>query len=196
MGITVRDLTLARVRDLPPIPSQYATDERYLVERSAPGDTITWTWKRTRMGEAATIVNDDGWFEDWVQGYAGEPGLGRLRFIAADLDREPAGLLTWAGRPWNQTVWLVDIRVATPFRGRGVGSALLARLQEHAGTAGARGICVETQTRNVPAIDFYRRRGFELSGFDAHLYTNTGFEEQNVAVYLFRSVPRREDPGR
>jgi ribosomal protein S18 acetylase RimI-like enzyme len=73
-------------------------------------------------------------------------------------------------------------------RGQGLGSALVDRLaticrQEH-----LRGIAVETQNRNYGAVRFYLRRGFRITGFDDHLYSDDDLARQDVALFLFLEV--------
>jgi ribosomal protein S18 acetylase RimI-like enzyme len=43
-------------------------------------------------------------------------------------------------------------------------------------------ILCETQTTNVPAIDFYRRVGFKLEGIDLSYYSNEDWPDGEVAV--------------
>src|SRR5260370_25866720 len=100
--------------------------------------------------------------------------------MAARVGGEVRGLVTWQKVAWNDTVWLVDIRTRREDRRSGVGSALLENLKSHTATLHARGISVETQINNYPAIRFYRKHGFELSGFNDHLYTNRDLEKQDV----------------
>ncbi|MBV9281740.1 MAG: GNAT family N-acetyltransferase, partial [Chloroflexi bacterium] len=50
------------------------------------------------------------------------------------------------------------------------------------------GIAVETQINNYPAVSFYRKHGFEISGFNDHLYSNDDLARQDVALFLFREA--------
>lgn len=59
---------------------------------------------------------------------------------------------------------LEDMLVAPPARGRGIGSALLARAIEHAREQGCRRITLLTDGDNAAAQRFYRRHGFAASG--------------------------------
>jgi GNAT superfamily N-acetyltransferase len=53
--------------------------------------------------------------------------------------------------------------VARPFRGRGIGGAILNRLVEDARSAGCRKIILETTSTWTDAIAFYRKRGFRIT---------------------------------
>jgi GNAT superfamily N-acetyltransferase len=96
--------------------------------------------------------------------------LGGWRFLAAYVEgkrlggatvimrAEGAGMLE--GRADLGLLW--DIRVAPTVRRAGVGSALLAAVEELCRNAGLNELKVETQNVNVPACRFYARHGFEL----------------------------------
>jgi len=47
---------------------------------------------------------------------------------------------------------------------------------------GARMLVVETQSCNVPAINFYLKHGFELIGFDIAAYSNEDIERKEVRL--------------
>lgn len=68
-----------------------------------------------------------------------------------------------------------------------MGSALLTAVEGSTIAHGARNLWIETQNVNYPAIQFYRRRGFELVGLDRSLYapvSNPG----EVALFFSRAL--------
>ncbi len=71
---------------------------------------------------------------------------------------------------WNRRATVTGLYVSTPFRGRGVGAALVDALAEWARAANAHCLWLETQNVNYPAVQFYRRVGFRLCGLDDRLY--------------------------
>jgi GNAT superfamily N-acetyltransferase len=90
----------------------------------------------------------------------------RFQVVIAEWGGEPAGFAlffhnysTWTGRPG---LYIEDLFVRPPFRGRGIGKALMARL---ANIAVARE-CARMEWLvldwNAPAIGFYRSFGAEL----------------------------------
>ncbi|HKF47558.1 MAG TPA: GNAT family N-acetyltransferase [Terracidiphilus sp.] len=66
---------------------------------------------------------------------------------------------TWLGRPG---LYLEDVFVDPPFRGRGIGKALLRRLAEIAIEKGCARMKWQVLDWNTPAIDFYKGLGAEL----------------------------------
>lgn len=178
------DLTREQVYSLPPIPSGYTTEVVYVLRRSLRPPEFVWMLVLADT-EPFTKVYDAGDPKDWLEPYFAEVRAEGTRFIGASLHDQIAGLLTYAETTWNNTFWLVDIRVQGEARRGGVGSTLLSALKGRARREGVRGISVETQINNVPAINFYRKHGFEMSGFNDHYYENDDLERQDVALFLF-----------
>lgn len=183
--VECRTLSLSEVRGLRSIPSGYVTSRVYDVVREEDEDHVRWTLTESELRRPFSKLYDNGRVDEWLASYgdAGPPDA--LRFEGAFEAQDLAGLLTWRPMDWNETVWLVDLRVREECRGRGVGSTLVGFLQDETRRMGMRGIMVETQTTNVPAISFYRKHGFAISGVNDHLYSNRDLERQEVALLLF-----------
>ena len=49
-------------------------------------------------------------------------------------------------------------------------------------------IVCETQNYNVPAIEFYRKVGFEIEGIDLSYYSNRDMTEGEVAIFMKRKL--------
>ena len=76
------------------------------------------------------------------------------------VDGEPAGRLYVAR--WPEEVRVMDVALLPEYRGRGVGSTLLAEVIEEAESAG-KAVSVHVERAN-PALSLYRRFGFEEAG--------------------------------
>ena len=63
----------------------------------------------------------------------------------------------------------------------------MERVAEIAKAEGLRILVCETQNTNVPAIDFYRRVGFEVDSVDLSYYTNSDVEGE-VAIFMKRKL--------
>lgn len=86
--------------------------------------------------------------------------------LIAEWDDEPAGFAfyfydysTWLGRPG---IYLEDVFVNPPYRGRGIGKALLQRLAAIAVEKGCARLKWQVLDWNTPAIEFYRALGGEF----------------------------------
>ena len=183
--LVVEDVDLTHARSMKRIPSSYESSERLRLLRTRDAGSERWELSREAVAGGIHKTYDSGDLDGWLEMYAEYPGIDRLHFIQACVAGQPVGLLTWARMEWNDTLWLVDIRVRVSNRRNGVGSALLGRLQTHARRLRVRGMQVETQITNVPAVNFYTSHGFEICGFNDRLYTNGDYNSQDVALFLF-----------
>jgi ribosomal protein S18 acetylase RimI-like enzyme len=185
-GVSVcRVLTLPEVRRLPRVPSGYDTDLVYRVRRDLGPQQIGWSLHEERLAQPFSKVYDQGDVDDWLNSYEESAGRGAMRFIGAFDGPDLIGLATWTHSAWNSSIWLADIRVKRERRRSGAGSALLSCVKTETTKARFRGIRVETQITNYPAIQFYRRHGFIPCGLDDHLYSNRDLAIQEVALFLF-----------
>jgi ribosomal protein S18 acetylase RimI-like enzyme len=90
--------------------------------------------------------------------------------VAAEAEGELAGFMTVKYERWNRRVWLTHLYIGPKFRFQGLGTEMVGRAVNFAKRKKARGVWLETQNFNYPAIRFYRRHGFEFCGFDRSLY--------------------------
>lgn len=86
---------------------------------------------------------------------------------------------------WNGYAYIDDISVEPEYRGEGIGRALMSRAIEWAKAKGFPGLMLETQDNNVAACRLYARCGFELRGFDTHLYRALEPSTQETALYWY-----------
>ena len=102
---------------------------------------------------------------------------------------ELAGVAIAEVRTWNLTLWIWELHVAASWQRQGIGLKLVDTLARDAQAAGLRTLQVETQNTNVPAIEFYRRAGFEMEGIDLSYYTNYDVSDYEVAIFMKRKLP-------
>ena len=105
----------------------------------------------------AVEASEEGLLRD---GFGPQPFF---RCLIADHDGQPAGFAlyffnysTWMGRPG---IYLEDIFVEPPFRGRGIGKALLKQVAAIALENNCPRLQWEVLDWNTPAIEFYRAMG-------------------------------------
>ncbi len=107
----------------------------------------------------------------------------RIIFFAY-MDNELAGQIRVL-RHWNAYAYIDDIAVNEKHRGQGVGRALISRAIEWAKEKGFPGIMLETQNNNVVACRLYQSCGFELCGFDTHLYKALDPGTEEIALFWY-----------
>lgn len=81
---------------------------------------------------------------------------------------------------WSNRLMVTELWVADHIQRQGVGTALMNLVKEEAIKQKRRAIILETQSCNVRAIDFYRKQGFELIGYDSCCYTNMDIERHEI----------------
>ncbi|MGM0789796.1 MAG: streptothricin N-acetyltransferase SatA [Bacillota bacterium] len=85
---------------------------------------------------------------------------------------------------WNGFALIEDIAVATNYRKKGVGTALLNKAIEWAKENNFSGLVLETQDINVSACHFYAKNHFVIGAVDTMLYSN--FPTANeIAIFWY-----------
>jgi len=104
--------------------------------------------------------------------------------LFAYVDEEFAGQLRIM-KYWNGYAYIDDVAVGTKFRRQRVGRALIERAIAWAKERHFPGLMLETQNNNVAACKLYASCGFELRGFDTHLYKGTNPATDEIALYWY-----------
>lgn len=114
------------------------------------------------------------------------------RFWVAEVDGRIIGCLILRRIDLHPTTGdITQIYVDLPYRGRGVGNALVETMKAHAQEQALRGIFWEAQTDNYDAIHFALHHGFAFAGFNLAHYRNDDAARQRdadfrgVAIFLY-----------
>jgi ribosomal protein S18 acetylase RimI-like enzyme len=91
-------------------------------------------------------------------------------------------------RDWNRSLWVWELGVDEKHGMVGVGTKLVEELTHLARNLKLHVVVCETQDTNVPAIEFYRKAGFELDGVDLSYYTNVDMRIGEIALFMKRKV--------
>lgn len=97
-------------------------------------------------------------------------------FDVIEVEGEPAGRLYVHRGP--DEIRIMDIALAPPFRGRGIGTGLLRELMEEAGASG-RSLSIHVELNN-PARRLYERLGFVPAG-EHGVYVLMRWDQPNTA---------------
>ncbi len=124
-----------------------------------------------------------------------EPGTWRKHYpIESNLDQfdhvvflcmdgpVPVGQITLC-RWWNHFICVDRLDVTPNYRRKGIGTLLLQTAREWAKDQGCRGLYLETQDTNVPAMRLYEKNGFTLCGIDTMFYYNSPHRGETAAFY-------------
>ena len=111
----------------------------------------------------------------------------------AEVDGKIAGFVALRFESWNRRAAIWHLYVAPATRGLGLGRKLVDATEQRARSLGARCLWLETSNVNYPAIQFYRRIGFEWCGLDRTLYAPDGDGAGEVALYFSRPIKMAND---
>lgn len=158
----------------------YTSTEKFVVTKSETSEETTISIRRQKLAEP------------YAKSWDYDPGL---EAHYADVIQQGLSLGLYAGekligvavaekRAWNRTLWVWEFHIDPIYRGQGHGRSLMDALAEVGRQAGCRVMVCETQNTNSPAIDFYRRVGFEIGAVDLSYYTNQDPQEFEVALFM------------
>lgn len=177
MSIQVRSLDRAKDRrGVEAIDTAFQTDVVFdvvtsarsiqLVEKTLP----TPITKRYSIGEVFA-----GWAR-WDTGWVADDGGIR-------------GFATVQYEEWHERLILWFLYIAPEWRRRGVGRALLERVESHGREVGASHVWIETSNVNVPGVRAYERLGYSLCGADSLYYGS--YMKGETAIYLAKTLTGR-----
>lgn len=156
-----------------PIDVRYTTDRVYAVKTSPWGFSL----ELTVLPQPEEHRFSDTLFSSWLE----DPLAFGLREDGVLL-----GIVEGSMESWHQLFRISNIFVQPEHRGKGLGSILLKKMIAYArDLPWCRGVILETQTCNYPAICLYRKHGFRLCSIDTHAYSNHDIETHEVRIDLF-----------
>jgi GNAT superfamily N-acetyltransferase len=176
--LTIRMLSPAEplVQALPDaIRFEYTSDYFYDVEyRETPAG---FSWSLIRRPASPPIRRESKWrpFEQHT--------LRPRGYIALSGDA-PVGYAEFENQEWNRLIRVWHFYVRDSERRTGIGMALMAEIEQAARHFKARGIILETQTSNAPAITFYSKMGFEPWGLNTAHYSNNDVANRDVLLWM------------
>lgn len=94
------------------------------------------------------------------------------------------GVMCVSVEDWNNRLRVAELWVDEPFRHQGVGKKLMAKAIDYARSKNLRGLVLETQSCNEPAIRFYQSCGLRFIGLDATHYSNDDILKREVRLEM------------
>ncbi|WP_426479612.1 GNAT family N-acetyltransferase [Chryseobacterium sp. CBSDS_008] len=138
--------------------------EFIIKEKSLPYSKI-WETASEDLEELNTIIEQGNSFGAFVNG-------------------ELAGWIICGQRTWNNSFYIENILISEKHRRQGIGIMLIKSAIKEARKLNCRVIELETQNTNYPAIQFYRRMGFNITGLNTRLYENA----EEIALFMTLDV--------
>jgi ribosomal protein S18 acetylase RimI-like enzyme len=153
----------------------YTTESHYQVTVKNSGDTTIISFEKKFIGSIMNKSFESKLYEPYF--------LNAIAFGYFDNECLVA-VIEMNHEDWNNRIRVTELLVLEPYRRRGYGHQLMAKVKEVATNFKVRAIILETQTCNTNAIEFYKKEGFQLVGFDSISYSNIDVEKKEVRIEL------------
>jgi ribosomal protein S18 acetylase RimI-like enzyme len=156
------------------IDTSFTTGTIYVVKLEGDSFVITPTAVDPPVTKTFPIEGITGW-RAWERAW-----------VACD-DRRVVGFCAVHGPTWNRRLVVYHLYVDREHRGRGFGRSLLDQAVADGRAVGARTVWLETNNLDHPAVQWYRRQGFELCGLDTTLY-EPEYAPGEIALFMTRAL--------
>ena len=156
-----------------PLPFEYETSEYYDVDILDNHDQIQCSLVKRTFPEPVLKEFKDRLYEDY---YKNAEAFGY--FIGDSL----MGIVEINHEKWCNRMRVTQLLIEHDHRRKGIGQMLMKYVELHAKKLGARMLVLETQSCNVPAIDFYKKNGYRFIGIDTASYGNRDIEQKEVRL--------------
>jgi len=143
-----------------------------------------------RGSDAQTLRSRGRFIEDYAENWRGLRALGLLSLRGKSAEEsETAPIAGFAGM-WHlyDEAHVTTIGIDTPYRGRGLGEALLLALLDEAVRRGANVMTLEVRVSNDSAMKLYEKYGFTIQGVRPGYYSDNGED-----AYLMWSPSLRDE---
>lgn len=151
---------------------RYTTNGFYDIRQTDKGFQIVYE----RFEKPTERSFDDDMFGEWLEDPVAFGAFENGRLL---------GYVEGSPEKWNGRYRISNICVFEQARRHsGIGTVLMDRILREAKESGARMAVLETQTCNENAIAFYRKKGFELIGFDFYAYTNDDPQRHEIRIEM------------
>lgn len=152
----------------------YSTDTIYTVSSIEFGGTFEFIIKEKSLSYTKNWETDSDDIKDLNTIIEQDHSFG-----AFDND-ELQGWIIGDHRTWNNSFYIENLLVNEKYHRQGIGIMLIKNIIKEARKLSCRVIELETQNTNYPAIQFYRRMGFNITGINTRLYNNS----EEIALFM------------
>jgi ribosomal-protein-alanine N-acetyltransferase len=144
-----------------------------------------------RGSDAHSVQTRERFVDEFSENWRSLRALGLLSFTRRSQAPPPTSqpIAGFAGM-WQlyDEAHITTIGIDAPYRGRGLGEALLLRLLDESIRRGANMLTLEVRISNEGAIRLYEKYGFSVHGVRPRYYSDNGED-----AYLMWSPPLRDD---
>ena len=182
--INIRPLKTLDPADIRRLNSGYTSPAKYALSKEETSVSTVIAMRRVELSQPyvkswETVEADIALLQEAIQDKLS---------LAAYAGDQMVGITIAEKRKWNRTLWVWEFHIDPAYHRQGIGRRLMQTLADLARQQGLRVMVCETQSTNVPAIDFYRAVGFEVGGLDLSYYTNDDLPDGEVAIFMKRKL--------
>lgn len=153
-----------------PLHVQYQIKQYYDIEASAMGLQLILKEHDTPKQYAY----EDTIFSDWLEA--------PIVFGLFE-DDELLGLIEGSIESWHNVFRITNVYIKEAYRRLGIGHTLMKHMIAYVkANLKVRGIMLETQTCNFPAIQLYQSLGFQLCAIHTHEYSNDDLQTKEARL--------------
>lgn len=154
----------------------YTSFEHYVPHLSDDGNRFSVEFCREKRLSPYHHDSYDAMYSDWTHSTA--------YGLSLDGGKSFVGYMECEREEWNSRLRIANLLICEQYRSQGYGTALVDHAKGLAQNEDFRCILLETQSCNVPAIDFYRKCGFRFAGTNLFFYSNQDIEEDEVMIEM------------
>jgi ribosomal protein S18 acetylase RimI-like enzyme len=85
---------------------------------------------------------------------------------------------------WNRVAWVGDVLIDEAHRDRGLGSALLLRMEQRARELGC-DVVMDAPPSTHPVVSYYLKRGYRICGYNDRYYADS---DNTTAIFLCKEL--------
>ena len=171
--ILIRPTVAADLSRLMAFDHSISSDSVWQLELRREAGQVNTTFREVRLPRSIQVTYPHNHFalaDDWVR---------KSMMYTAFINTDPVGYISLLERGTASLVWITDLVVNASSRRNGVGRALAAAGQDWAESRSHRRLIFEMQSKNLPAIRFAQKSGFDFCGYNDQYYLT-----QDVALFF------------
>ncbi len=156
----------------------YTSDSHYKSQLVEDDNGFSFRFTKEKLPEILERDCCDTLFQPYWQ------GVTAYGVFNDESEKDPYAVMELAREEWNNRLVITQLLVVPEKRGQGIGRKLVDLAINIAEKEDYRLITLETQTCNIPAIEFYKKCGFKFAGTNLHFYSNDDISENEVMIEM------------
>ena len=162
---------------------------------------VLFTYKSTKYLDLVKRLSKDGWSFEFKTRIFNVPyekkstvklfdsaKTNTRYFVYLNQNGHEIGIISVGHLKWYNLCRIWDIYVQASFQNLGIGTELMNNAEKLAVLWNCRAMILEVQSCNFPAIHFYLKNGFNLSGFDSINYTNDDVSNHEFRLEMSKLI--------